>query len=197
MFCCLYSIQPVQPAKTTSSWKPSIVLTPSPIDSRGNHRQVGQHHQSATASVSMKMGAINDATEAQTGTSTAVDSESLLNGAIGTNSEKSIALDMAAKGTVDSNNNNPEKQLNVDEPEGMSFHKKDLFQSKSSSPNRCRADSESRPPLVPSFQRSNSVPGFSSSQHAQQLSPRSPHFASSAFYDPQSHPTIEEQVSSL
>lgn len=191
MFCCLYSIQPVQPAKTTSSWTPSIVLTPSPIDSRRNHRQVGQHHQSATASVSVKMGAINDAT-------TVVDSESLLNGATGTNSEKSIPFDMAIKGTVDSNNNNPEKPLNGDEPEDMSFHKKkDLFQSKSSSPNRCRADSESRPPPVPSFQRSNSVPGFSSSQHAQQLSPRSPHFASSAFYDPQAHPTIEEQVSSL
>lgn len=155
------------------------------------------------------MGAINDGTETQNGTTSvnAVNSSSALlngdNGGQSTNSEKSIASDMATLGTVDSNNNNQESVLvngdaAAESDEKMTFEKKkEIFQSKSSSPNLCRTESESRlPPLSPHFQRCNSVPGtYSSSENNQQMSPRQPHFASSAFFDPREHPTIEEQVS--
>lgn len=196
--------QPVQPARQTSSWAPSIVITPIRIDSRGNHR-LSEHHPT---SAFVKMGAINDGSETQNGTSVnAVSSSSALlngdNGGQSTNSEKSIASDMATLGTVDSNNNNQENvPVNGNETsenvEKVSFEKKkEMFQSKSSSPNLCRTESESRlPPLSPHFQRCNSVPGtYSSSENNQQMSPRQPHFASSSFYDPREHPTIEEQVS--
>ena len=111
---------------------------------------------------------------------------------------------MATLGTVDSNNNNQEKVNDVVDAstaiageETLSFEKKkEVFQSKSISPNICRAESESRVPPQPHFQRCNSVPGsFSSSQNNQQMSPRQAHFSSSSFYDPREHPTIEAQVS--
>lgn len=135
------------------------------------------------------MGAISDATEMQHSAPNGLDF-SLMNCS---NSEKSIATDMATMGTVDSNNNI--KQEESEQTEQMSFQaKKDLFQSKSSSPNLCRTRSESGI-SPPPFERSNSLPGLSSSQPSQQLSLMQPHFASSSFYDPRSHPTIEEQVS--
>lgn len=151
------------------------------------------------------MVASNDGTsDSQNGSSTEVDSSTalLVNGGT-TNSEKSIASDMATLGTVDSNNNNQEKVNDVVDAstaiageETLSFEKKkEVFQFKSISPNICRAESESRVPPQPHFQRCSSVPGsFSSSQNNQQMSPRQAHFSSSSFYDPREHPTIEAQV---
>ena len=171
-----HQLQPLQPAKQSSSWEPSIVITPNFID-RNNNRQLVEHHLTSliSASVIEKMGATDAPDNAANGLVLSLKN--------GTSSEKSIATNMT---TVSDLNNECLMSIEMN---------KNKFQNKSNSPKPCRTQSVESKQSSSLFQRSNSMPGCSSSQPNQQLSPRKPNFTSSSFYDPRSHPTIEEQVS--
>lgn len=200
-----FNPKPLQPAQNRFVQVPLIVLPSNQtidIDDRRHQFEEEEYHHKSLNNRPNAMETINGSNEImenQMNVSNCVPMEA------SSSMDKSTTMSSETMANVDSNNNNNNNdEMKCQQQDPMCTNvshdysiesKPDIFHSKTSQTIR-QSHSETRISSSP-FQRTNSVPGNTTnrSYSNEPLSPKQPMFASSSFYDPRTHPTIEEQVS--